>query len=43
MTQPQLPKNENLDSIPTLTTLNNCAAGLELQIRLSISPLMDTK
>lgn len=42
MTQPQLAKIENLDSIPTLTTLNKYAAGLGLQIRLSISPLMET-
>nr|WP_309295932.1 helix-turn-helix transcriptional regulator [Limosilactobacillus caecicola] len=39
MTQPQLAKIENLDSTPTLATLNKYAAGLGLQIRLSISPL----
>ncbi len=39
MSQPQLAKLEALDSIPTLTTLNKYAAGLGLQIRLSISPL----
>ena len=39
MTQPQLAKIENLDSIPTLPTLNKYAAGLGLQINLSISPL----
>lgn len=39
MTQPQLAKIENMDSIPTLATLNKYAAGLGLQINLSISPL----
>ena len=43
MTQPQLAKIENLDSIPTLPTLNKYAAGLGLQIKLSISPLMEAK
>lgn len=33
MTQPQLAKIENLDSIPTLPTLNKYAAGLGLQIK----------
>lgn len=42
MTQPQLAKLENLDSVPTLTTLNRYAAGLGLQIRLSISPMVST-
>ena len=43
MTQPQLAKIENLDSIPTLPTLNKYDAGLGLQIKLSISPLMEAK
>ena len=43
MTQPQLAKIEKLDSIPTLPTLNKYAAGLGLQIKLSISPLMEAK
>lgn len=43
MTQPQLAKIEALESIPTLTTLNKYAAGLGLQIKLSISPLATTK
>ena len=43
MTQPQLAKIENLYSIPTLPTLNKYAAGLGLQIKLSISPLMEAK
>lgn len=43
MTQPQLAKIENLDSIPTLATLNKYAAGLGLQIKLSISPLVESK
>ena len=43
MTQPQLAKIENLDSIPKLPTLNKYAAGLGLQIKLSISPLMEAK
>ena len=43
MTQPQLAKIENLDSIPTLPTLNKYAAGLGLQIKLSFSPLMEAK
>lgn len=30
MTQPQLAKIENLDSIPTLVTLNRYASGLRL-------------
>ena len=43
MTQPQLAQIENLDSIPTLPILNKYAAGLGLQIKLSISPLMEAK
>ena len=43
MAQPQLAKIENLDSIPTLPTLNKYAAGVGLQIKLSISPLMEAK
>lgn len=43
MTQPQLAKIENMDSTPTLATLNKYAAGLGLEIRLSISPLMEAK
>ena len=43
MTQPQLAKIENLDSIPTLPTLNKYAAGLGLQIKLSISPLKPSR
>lgn len=43
MTQPQLTKVESLDSVPTLATLNRYAAGLGLQIRLSITPLMESK
>lgn len=39
MTQPQLAKIENLDSTPTLATLNKYAAGLGLEIKLSIMPL----
>lgn len=39
MTQPQLAKIENLDSMPTLATLNKYAAGLGLEVKLSISPL----
>lgn len=39
MTQPQLAKIENLDSVPTLATLNRYAAGLGLQINLSVVPL----
>lgn len=39
MTQPQLAKIEKLDSVPTLTTLNRYAAGLGLQINLSVAPL----
>lgn len=43
MTQPQLAKIENVDSTPTLTTLNKYAAGLGLQIKLSILPLSTAK
>ena len=39
MTQPQLAKIENLDSTPTLATLNKYAKGLGLEIKLSITPL----
>ena len=37
MSQPQLAKIESLESIPTLTTLNKYAAGLGLEIRLTVS------
>ena len=43
MTQPQLAKIENMDSTPTLATLNKYAAGLGLQIKLSISPLVSAE
>ena len=39
MTQQQLAKIENLDSTPTLATLNKYAKGLGLEIKLSITPL----
>ena len=39
MTQPHLAKIENLDSTPTLATLNKYAKGLGLEIKLSITPL----
>lgn len=39
MTQPQLAKIENLNSTPTLATLNKYAKGLGLEIKLSILPL----
>ena len=39
MSQPQLAKIESMDSIPTLTTLNKYAAGLGLEIRLTVAPL----
>ena len=39
MTQPQLAKIENLDSMPTFATLSRYAEGLGLQISLSIRPL----
>lgn len=39
MTQPQLAKIENLDSLPTFKTLNKYATGLGLSISLSIKPL----
>lgn len=39
MTQPQLAKIENLDSTPTLATLNKYAKGLGLEIKLSVTPL----
>lgn len=38
MTQPQLAKIEQLNSIPTFSTLEKYAAGLDLQISLSIKP-----
>lgn len=43
MTQPQLAKIENLDSTPTLATLNKYAKGLGLEIKLSILPLETAK
>lgn len=43
MTQPQLAKIENLDSTPTLATLNKYAKGLGLEIKLSILPLESTR
>lgn len=43
MTQPQLAKIENLDSRPTLATLNKYAKGLGLEIKLSILPLESTR
>lgn len=43
MTQPQLAKIENLDSTPTLATLNKYAKGLGLKIKLSILPLESTR
>lgn len=43
MTQPQLAKIENLDSKPTLATLNKYAKGLGLEIKLSILPLESTR
>ena len=39
MMQPQLAKIENLDSTPTLATLNKYAKGLGLEIKLSVTPL----
>jgi len=42
MKQPQLAKIENLDSIPSLTTLNRYARGLGWQIQLKITPLQAT-
>lgn len=43
MSQPQLAKIENLDSTPTLATLNKYAKGLGLEIKLSILPLESTR
>lgn len=43
MTQPQLAKIENLDSTPSLATLNKYAKGLGLEIKLSILPLESTR
>lgn len=40
MTQPQLAKIENLDSLPTLTTLNRYAKGLGLEAVLSFRPIV---
>jgi len=39
MKQPQLAKIENLDSVPSLKTLDRYAAGLDLQITMNITPL----
>jgi len=39
MKQPQLAKIENLDSVPSLKTLDRYAAGLGLQITMNITPL----
>lgn len=39
MTQPQIAKIENMDSIPTLETLRKYAAGLGLKVTLSVSPV----
>lgn len=39
MKQPQLAKIENLDSMPSLKTLDRYAAGLGLQITMSLTPL----
>ena len=39
MSQPQLAKIESMESIHTLTTLNKYAAGLGLEIRLTVAPL----
>ncbi|MCH4123662.1 MAG: helix-turn-helix transcriptional regulator [Levilactobacillus sp.] len=38
MKQPQLAKLENLDSMPTLRTLDRYAAGLGLRITMSLTP-----
>lgn len=43
MSQPQLAKIESMESIPTLTTLNKYAAGLGLEIRLTVAPLAMTQ
>lgn len=43
MTQSQLAKIENLDSTPTLATLNKYAKGLGLEIKLLILPLETAK
>jgi transcriptional regulator with XRE-family HTH domain len=43
MTHPQLAKIENLDTTPTLETLNKYAKGLGLEIKLSILPLETSK
>ncbi|WOY89415.1 helix-turn-helix transcriptional regulator [Ligilactobacillus murinus] len=40
MTQPQLAKIENLDSLPTLMTLNRYAKGLGLEAVLSFRPIV---
>lgn len=36
---PQLAKIESMESMPTLTTLNKYAAGLGLEIKLTVAPL----
>lgn len=38
MSQPQLAKIERLDSIPSLSTLNRYADGLDLEIKISLKP-----
>ena len=43
ITQSQLAKIENLDSTPTLATLNKYAKGLGLEIKLLILPLETAK
>lgn len=40
MQQSQLAKLEQLDSLPTLKTLNRYANGLGLQVTLSVTPLV---
>lgn len=39
MKQPQLAKIEQLQSMPSLTTLNRYAKGLGLQVTLALTPL----
>lgn len=39
MSQPQLAKIESMESMLTLTTLNKYAAGLGLEIKLTVAPL----
>lgn len=43
MTQPQLAKIESLDSMPTLSTLNQYAAGLGLEVKLTVKPITEVK